>query len=162
VTGAAGGRGEDRVGGQAGFTLIELLVTIAIMGIAFVAILAGMETAIIGSSVHRDHAATDAVLRSLADTVRHAPYVPCPAPSDYAAGFTPPTSFTVTPPTVQYLDAASGLYVPACPSSGGDRGLQLVKLEVHAPPQPAPSGASSGRTTVQSVSVVKRDPCPCP
>lgn len=60
--------------GQEGLTLIELVVTLAIMGIAFVAIISGLFTAVVGSDVHRKQATAGTLLRSLAEAVKDAPY----------------------------------------------------------------------------------------
>jgi hypothetical protein len=63
---------------EAGETLAELVVTVAILGIAIVALVGGLATAILASDIHRDHASGDTIARSVAELVegRNVPWVP--------------------------------------------------------------------------------------
>jgi prepilin-type N-terminal cleavage/methylation domain-containing protein len=60
-----------------GLTLVELLVTVAIMGIAFSAIVAGMFMYTTSATSHRDQAEAQLQLREFAERVVVAPYVDC-------------------------------------------------------------------------------------
>ena len=53
-----------------GETLIEVLATIIILGTAIAALLAGISTAVLNSSNHRDLATGNALLRSYAEAVK--------------------------------------------------------------------------------------------
>jgi Tfp pilus assembly protein FimT len=55
---------------ETGETLAELLVTIAILGIAIVAIVGGLANGILASSAHRDHATTNAVALTAAECLK--------------------------------------------------------------------------------------------
>ena len=62
------------------------MVTIAIMGIAFVAILTGVAIAISASDSHRQEATGEGIVRSFAERVidpKDTPYVPCASAGDY-------------------------------------------------------------------------------
>jgi type II secretory pathway pseudopilin PulG len=56
--------------GERGETLAELLVTIVIMGVAIVALIAGLADGILASEVHRQHATADTALRSAVETLK--------------------------------------------------------------------------------------------
>jgi type II secretory pathway pseudopilin PulG len=65
---------------EAGETLIEVVISIAIMGIAFVALLGGMLTAVSLSGLHREQADAQLQLVSAIEQVKAAPYNGgCPA-----------------------------------------------------------------------------------
>ena len=61
----------------AGFTLIEVLVVITLMGIAVVAVLAGMHATIRSTIIHRNHAVGSAWLQAASDEIYETPRVPC-------------------------------------------------------------------------------------
>ena len=77
---------------QSGVTLVELLVTVAIVGVAFVAIVSGMFTYTASATAHRHQADTQLQLREWAERVTVAPYVDCKTAYDDA--YTPPTGYT--------------------------------------------------------------------
>ena len=68
---------------DAGETLIEIVISIAIMGIAFVALMGGMLTAVSLSALHRQQADTQLQLVSAIEQVKTAPYVDCAVSTTY-------------------------------------------------------------------------------
>ncbi len=150
---------------EAGATLIELIVAVAIMGIAFVAILGGIGSAIIGAGIQRRDATSGLVLASAAEQVvaRSVPYKACATPADYPVPPSPP-SFTVTVVRVTYWDVAANRFILTPPASctpapatppvpPSDAGLQLLELKVTA-------DAGSRGTKDDTIEVVKRQDDP--
>jgi type II secretory pathway pseudopilin PulG len=88
---------------DAGETLIEILIAIAVMGIAFAALLGGMLTAATMSGVHRLQADGHLQLVHAIETVKAAPYVPCT--KSYLVSDVP-TDWAVTD-TVEYWDGTN-------------------------------------------------------
>src|SRR5664279_767957 len=71
-----------------GETLIELIIAVAIMGIAVVAIVGGIATAIFMSDIHRKQATAGAYVRNYAEAVETyvaAGHFDTSAPPDYSA-----------------------------------------------------------------------------
>src|SRR4051812_16752640 len=87
-----------------GFTLVELLVTIAIMGIAFGAILGGLNGVFSSQQQHQELAVAETWLRRYAEQVDAATYVACATTSSYASALlpAPPTGYTVQVSSVDY------------------------------------------------------------
>jgi Tfp pilus assembly protein PilV len=75
-----------------GETLIEVVISIAIMGIAFVALMGGMLTAVSMSGLHRQQADVQLQLVSALEQVKAALYVPCAGNTTYS----PPSGVTET------------------------------------------------------------------
>jgi hypothetical protein len=127
---------------EAGETLAELLVTIAILGLAIVTIVAGLGTAILGSSIHRQHSTADTVVRSAAELLEDRS--PSSAYAWSSAGTYSVSAQNGITPTIS-VKCWNGDYpatFAACPN--GDRGLQQVTIS-----------ARSGGTT-ESVTIYKR------
>ena len=146
--------GPRRARGERGETLVELMVTIAIMGIAFVAILTGVAIAISASGSHRQEATAEGVVRSFAERIsdpKDTPYVDCASAGDVSES--------------EWLRAAvRGLerdrHVGRVPPAGGaaagataavvrpDLGAQQITLQVSSP---------SGRNAAtETLVIVKR------
>lgn len=145
---------------EAGTTLIELLVTIAIMGIAFVGVLGGIGTAIIGTDVQRKDSTSGVVLTSAAEklTADTVTYQPC-ANAAYFTSFLPTTTpgFLVEVTRVSLWDGkpdASSRFVDVSTiapcGADDDKGLQLIELTL------TPAGPRS--TGPEVLQVVKRRP----
>jgi prepilin-type N-terminal cleavage/methylation domain-containing protein len=66
------GRGSDR-----GVTLLELLITMALMSLAFAAVLGGMGVFLRAASTQRSVASLDAGIRTYAEALMVAPYTNC-------------------------------------------------------------------------------------
>jgi Tfp pilus assembly protein PilV len=84
--------------GDRGETLLELLVAVTIMGIAVVAIVAGIGTSILLSDVHRKQATAGWAARDYAEAITHAGFHSCANPAYYqtAAGYTAPSGYDAT------------------------------------------------------------------
>jgi prepilin-type N-terminal cleavage/methylation domain-containing protein len=76
-TSAHGGADASEERGDAGLTLAELLVTLAIMGIAFVAILSGITTFFRSQSANTTLADLDDSIRSYSEQLVGQPYQSC-------------------------------------------------------------------------------------
>lgn len=131
---------------DAGETLIESLVTIAILGVAVVALLGAILIGIKTSVVHRKNAQAQAELRSWAEQISSTSYLDCATESHFArpalpAGFTPSIS------DVQHWNG-SAFDNAAC---GPDRGLQKITLRISVA-----DGISPGFT--EDLNVVVRRP----
>lgn len=125
-------RARDRIRGEAGFSLPEIILTIAIVGIAFAAILGGMATSIVVSDVHRKQATADALVRSAAEAVKDqaVAYVNCAGPNAYRDALpSAPSGYSVSITAVAYWDGTSSqpmTFSGACPSP--DRGAQRITV----------------------------------
>lgn len=140
---------------EAGTTLIELLVAVAIMGIAFVTILGGIGTAIIGSDYQRRDATSGVVLTSAAEKIvaDTMPYKPCAQPADYQDPTPSPSGFIVAVNEVLFWDGVSdgaSRFVALSPCAAtADKGIQLIKLTLTPPAGPRAND-------VEFLEVVKR------
>jgi len=139
-----------RARGEQGDTLVEVLITIAILGIAFAGILAGLATAIRMSSIHRGQANADVVLVSSADAVKSQAYVACPSvtTSSYSptSGVTLPSGWSASNITITSVQKWNGTsFQASCPAT--DQGLELVTIKATSPD----NGGSS-----EQVDVIKR------
>lgn len=139
-----------RVADESGFSLVEILLTIAIVGIAFAAILGGLATSITVSDLHRKQATADALARSAAEAVKdHAVgYVPCAGPNAYRDALPPaPSGYAVSISSVAYWDGTSSdpmTFSGACPSP--DAGAQRITIV---------AASADGRAT-ETVELIKR------
>ncbi|MER5481670.1 prepilin-type N-terminal cleavage/methylation domain-containing protein [Streptomyces sp. NPDC002812] len=117
--------------GEEGETLVEVLVAVVLMGVAFLAVLGGMGTAIISSATQQKVTGADAVIRNAAEKVVSDPYVSCARTYETPA---PPDGYTVTL-EIEYWDGV-GAFARACPTA--DTGVQKVTLTVRSTgPRPA-------------------------
>ena len=155
-----------------GFSLIETIVAVSLMGVAAVAILGGLWTAVRVSSVGNDKAKAEAVLSSAADRLTGWAYLPCPE-EDVSGGYLPVVQ--AAPATVDWPGSVVTIldiqyWAPTGDSSGSwsnenglggsdcnpavgltnSRTLQKVTLRVTSP---------DGRT-VRQLEVVKNDVFP--
>ena len=74
-----------------GLTLVELLVTVAIVGVAFASLIAGISTYTTSGANHQLQAETQLQLREFAERVTVASYVDCA--TSYDSAYTPPSGF---------------------------------------------------------------------
>lgn len=120
--------------GERGESLVELLISVAILGIAVVAIVAGMATAITASDTNRKQGIVEAQLRNFAEAVTAADYVDCADASTYAvpAGFALQSGFSSSVTSVRYWDF-DGENAPTltstCPGTPDD-GVQMIRVQI--------------------------------
>ncbi len=150
--------------GDAGTTLIEILMAVILVGIAFVALLAGLGTVALGSDIHRKQADAEAVLTTASEVLRagavaHRSCETAPAPApEYQEQLRARVDLTsvgwlkasVTVVDVRFSDG-DGDFGDACYDTaalGHLLDLQLVTIRVVTP---------DGRATEQ-VDVVKAAP----
>jgi type II secretory pathway pseudopilin PulG len=130
---------------ERGDTLIEVLIAVTILGIAFVAILAGLATTINLSGRQRGQANASVVLVSAADSVKNQAYVDCATSYSASSGVTLPAGWSTSDLTISSIKYRSGTaWSATCP--GPDQNVQLVTITATAP---------DGRSA-ESVDVVKR------
>ena len=122
-----------------GTTLIEVIVTVAIMAVAVVAIVGGAATSIFMSTVHREQASAQTILRSYADAVIASPAWPgcfSATSANVAAQYGPSAvTFTVAPAYgAQFMPAATAVqfwngssFQATCTA---DTGIQTITLQV--------------------------------
>jgi type II secretory pathway pseudopilin PulG len=149
--------------GESGETLLEVLMTVAIVGIAFVAILGAIFTAIRVSDYHRKTTTADVILRNFAESMKQAngtyQYVPCTSAGGTVSYVTydqgalyANAHYTATITSIRYLTGYSSgtpTWANTCPAT--DLGLEELTLKVTGPTtDPAVRGT-------ESVVVIKRD-----
>jgi prepilin-type N-terminal cleavage/methylation domain-containing protein len=121
-----------------GDTLIEVLVTIAILGIAVVAVVGGLGTAIFMSDVHTKEATEQTIIHDYAEAIQgFQTWKGCAAnASTYAPSSVGLTNYNDNASTYTVSDTVSywnGLaFTPTCST---DTGLQEIALTVSAPPR---------------------------
>ena len=134
---------------ERGESLLELVVAIALMGVAVVAVMAGLTTTVLMSDTQRKQATAVTTVRNYAEALQQyiadGHYVAC-ASSYTVPGFTPPAGFTarVVSGSAQYWTGA--LWLPLCLP---DRGLQRLRVSV----------ASTDGRAAETLDVVLRKPC---
>lgn len=146
-----------RLRDEQGETLVEVLVAVLILGVAGVAILAGLQLSITTSDIHRKQTTGGAYARSYAEAIERyvasatGHYVAC-APADAyspaTVGFDSqlPVGFTGTQAAALRVAPDGG---PAGSCSGNDTGVQQVTITV---------SSSDGRADEQ-LAVLLRKPC---
>jgi type II secretory pathway pseudopilin PulG len=138
--------------GDRGDTLLELVIAVAIMGVAMVAVLGAVVTAVVMSDTHRKQATAGAYARDYAEaiqtTVAGGGYVACAGPSAYAtpAGFSVPTGYTasIVSGSIAYWNGTA--WQATCTT---DSGLQRLTTQVR----------SDDDRAVEHLVVVLRKPC---
>jgi type II secretory pathway pseudopilin PulG len=111
-----------------GETLIEVLAAIIILGTAIAALLAGLGSAVLNSSRHRDLATGNALLRGYAEAVKQstrAGYVNCATTYNVSS-----TSYTLP---AGWAVPTNAVAVPAGCSGANDPGTQQVTITIVTP-----------------------------
>lgn len=134
---------------QRGASLVELLIAMTILGIAVIAIVSGLATAVVVSDTNRRQTEAAVAARSYAEAV-NGTYVPCATTttSTYVspAGFALPAGYTKSVTQVRYWNSATNTFTSIC---GADSGLQKVRLRV---------ASDDGRAS-SAIDVILRKPC---
>src|SRR6476646_7429602 len=97
-----------RARGETGETLAEIVVTVAIIGLAVVALVGALATGIAASSNHRQRSTADTVARSVAEAIKDRTVPLDPNGSDGStiwSSTVDTTGFTVAPPVATCLNA---------------------------------------------------------
>jgi prepilin-type N-terminal cleavage/methylation domain-containing protein len=139
-----------------GETLVELVVAIAILGIAAVAILAGLEMSVRTSDQHRRHAESGTHVRSFAEAIQqsvdtNAGYKTCGNVGSYASLTFPGLPAGYTPAVVSVKKWNGSAWV-ACAGTDDGLGTQQLELTVTSP-------GDAARRVVETLIVVVRKPC---
>ncbi len=134
-----------------GETLVELLVSIALLGVAALAILASITMGLKASALASSLAQNQNVLRNWAEVLEVTPYVNCATSDSYPVplGLDVPTNVDLSITDVKYWDPATSTFLGTC---GPDNGTQQLTLEAEAA-----SGAN--QPSVDQLIVVLRKPC---
>jgi type II secretory pathway pseudopilin PulG len=117
-----------------GATLVETLVALAILSVAAVAILAGLQLSVTASDIHRKQTSDGAYVRGYAEAIEQylnttGNYVPCAGVNAYSpatVGYTVPAGHNAQQAAAVPL-AGDGS-AASCP--GGDKGVQRLRLTV--------------------------------
>ena len=138
-----------------GFTYIEVLISLALVSIAFVAILTAVDEMVVAGTAARKLTTSESVVRTLSEYVkseRSNPYTACNANplSAYQtkASALPDTPTGYTPNVVSvstWNTDTPATFTPGCPA-GGDSGVQLVTVQVQ----------TTAVNLTQTLAVVKR------
>lgn len=136
-----------------GESLVEILVAVAILGIAFVSILTGIGTLVMGTDIHRKQSDAYVVLENAGEAVKadSNTFVRCAVASDYASaltGVTRPSGWSA--PVINSVAYWNGsTFGATCYDSTAAPNLaplQLITIEAKSP---------DGRADV-SIAIVKR------
>lgn len=141
-------------GTEAGETLVEVLVAIAILGIAAVAILAGLTLSVKSSDIQRKEATGGSYVRSLAEAVENYVsstsnhYQSCAGAGYYTGkvSLTLPTGYTTSQNAAQVWNGSNWV------SCGSDKGVQRVMLTVTSP-------GDTTHTAVEKLYLILRQSC---
>jgi type II secretory pathway pseudopilin PulG len=131
--------GEDHDQGESlkGETLLELVISIAILGLAIVAIASGITVSTMLSGLHRKQATAGTYVRAYAEAIQNTVagplgYVKCATTSTYNApvGFTLPlnSGYSASVTDIQY-GTTSGDWISTCTASL-DSGTQRLSLQI--------------------------------
>lgn len=138
-----------------GETLVEMLVAVAILGIAGVAILTGLQMSITTSDIHRKQTTGGAYARSYAESIQDYVasaanrYVPCAGANAYSpatVGFTVPPGYTAEQAAAERVLPDGGA-AETC--AGNDTGVQQIEITL---------AAADGRAA-ERLTVLLRRPC---
>jgi hypothetical protein len=132
-----------------------MIVTVAIMGVAVVAILGAIANAMMLTSTHRRQTVAGAAVRAYAEAVETgmaaAPskYTACGSAAAYQtsfSGYSPPTGYTAKVNSVEYWTGPATGFSASC---GTDQGVQRITLQV----------ASIDNKVAEKLAIVIRKPC---
>jgi len=141
-----------RIRSEAGETLVEVLVALAILGIAAVAILSGLQLSVQASDLHRKEATGGAYVRSFAEAIQNyvdtSGYKSCASAATTYAGIVVPDLPNGYVTKVTSVQSWNGTVWGACT----DNGIQRLELEVTS------TGDAVHKAT-EKLTVILRRPC---
>jgi len=150
---------------ESGETLVELMVTIAVLGIAMVAILGALWTTLRIADFNSKTSDGDTLARTFAETMKEGgstdtyKYVPCTVAGGQVTYpvYTPTAPYDHYAATVTHIRYVNGysvnqepVWADACPAAT-DGGLQELTLVVTGPDN------DNAVKTTQTITIVKRD-----
>jgi prepilin-type N-terminal cleavage/methylation domain-containing protein len=137
-----------------GFTLIEIVITVALVSIAFVAILTAV-AGMIAAGAENQHASTaEVVARNAGEFIKSRPYVACAADPKtayegaIAASGTFPTSYAITVSVAAWDGNSPATFTNPCPG-GSESGIEMVTVT-------ATSTGGPGASFKKTLAIVKR------
>ncbi len=142
-------------GSDRGETLVEVLVAVAILGIAGVAVIGGLQLSVKASDINRKQTTGGAYVRTYAEAIEtylssNGNYVKCAGANTYApatVGFTVPPNYTAQQAAAEPLDGNGALATGACPAR--DKGVQRLRLSL----------TSSDDRARETITIVVRRAC---
>lgn len=142
---------------ELGETLIELVMSLAILGVAGLAIVAGLQMSVKTSDQHRRHAESGTYVRSFAEAIQksldtNGGYADCgSAPGTYGAVPVPalPSGYT---PTVESVKKWTSSGWDTCTGTDKAGGAEQLRLKVV-------SSGDAGHKVEETLVVVVRKPC---
>jgi type II secretory pathway pseudopilin PulG len=141
---------------ETGATLVEVLVAIVILGLAAVAILAGLQMSVLASDIHRKQSSGGAHVRSYAEAIEryldvNGNYLDCAAATAYSpglVGYTAPSGYSAQHSAAEPLAGdGSVITTGTCPTR--DQGVQRIKLTI----------SSSDSRAIETLTIVVRRAC---
>lgn len=129
-----------------GESLVEILLTIAILGIAFAAVLAGIGTTVLTSGINRDQAQETSDVRGIAERLQAEPFVACRTDAEYVDAVQP--ALPASSFTLQVRYSSGGAFAETCPGAG------VVLHEIAITTVPADERAAAP----QPLTILKRKP----
>lgn len=114
---------------DSGLSLVEVLVTTAIIGLAFIALMSGIWTTIVGSEVHARLARGETLVRSYSEFIESESYSPA-CSVGYGSSFVIPAEYVGFSATVTAVSAWQGDNPATYGDCSIDKGIQRVSLRV--------------------------------
>jgi Tfp pilus assembly protein PilV len=133
---------------ERGESLLELMISVSILGVAVVALVAGLGTAVIVSDAHRKQATAGAAVRDYAEAVQnfvvggHYDAGSTPNYSPVAVGYAAPAGFTAAAVSVRCFDGTAWQSCTAV-----QQGLEQLTVQV---------SSVDGRATESLVMVLRK------
>jgi type II secretory pathway pseudopilin PulG len=137
--------------GDEGETLVELLVSIALLGIASIAIMASITMGLKASALSAGLAQNQNLLRNWAEVLNATPYIDCATASSYGVpiGMNVPSNVDLVVTEVAYWDEGTSSFIGSCST---DEGAQRLTLQTTVE-------SGTNQPSVNELKIVIRKPC---
>ncbi len=137
--------------GDEGETLVELLVSIALLGIASIAIMASITMGLKASALSAGLAQNQNLLRNWAEVLNATPYIDCATASSYGVpiGMDVPANVDLVVTEVAYWDEGTSGFIGSCST---DEGAQRLTLQTTVE-------SGTNQPSVNELKIVIRKPC---